>query len=113
MTVLADIVRTYDIIAIQKIRDKSQTALPELVDIVNSDGSSSDYIVGELLGRTTLKEQYAYIFNSNTVEPAADPQTYPESEETDLFRRQPYIASFKATEGNFDATLLGHPYRPR
>ena len=33
MDVLADIIRTYDIIAIQEIRDKSQT-----VDLVNDDG---------------------------------------------------------------------------
>jgi len=32
MDVLADIIRTYDIIAIQEIRDASQTALPSLVD---------------------------------------------------------------------------------
>jgi endonuclease/exonuclease/phosphatase family metal-dependent hydrolase len=106
MAVLADIIRTYDIIAIQEIRDKSQTALPELVDLVNSDGSQYSYIVSERLGRTTSKEQYAYIYNSNTVESTDEGQTYPEPEGTDPFHRQPYIASFKATEGNFDATLM-------
>ena len=38
MDVLADIIRTYDVIAIQEIRDASQTALPALVDLANSDG---------------------------------------------------------------------------
>jgi hypothetical protein len=57
MDVLADIIRTYDIIAIQEIRDASQTALPALVDLVNSDGSQYDYVVSERLGRTTNKEQ--------------------------------------------------------
>lgn len=41
MDVLADIIRTYDIIAIQEIRDASQTALPALVDLANADGSGS------------------------------------------------------------------------
>jgi len=57
MDVLADIIRTYDIIAIQEIRDKSQTALPTLVDLLNSDGSQYSYVVSERLGRTTSKEQ--------------------------------------------------------
>jgi hypothetical protein len=59
MAVLADIIRTYDIIAIQEIRDSSQTALPNLVDLINSDGSQYQYVVSERLGRTTSKEQYA------------------------------------------------------
>lgn len=106
MAVLADIIRTYDIIAIQEIRDSSQTALPELVDLVNSDGSNYEYIVSERLGRTSSKEQYAYIYNSNTVKLTGDPQTYPEPENTDPFHREPYIAPFKAIAGNYDAVLM-------
>ena len=60
MDVFAKTIRTYDIIAIQEIRDASQTALSALVDLANSDGSQYDYVVSERLGRTTSKEQYAY-----------------------------------------------------
>jgi len=106
MAVLADIIRTYDIIAIQVIRDSSQTALPQLVDLVNSDGSQYQYVISERLGRTSSKEQYAYLYNSNTVQLTGDPQTYPEPGGTDPFHRQPYIAAFKATGGNYDAVLM-------
>lgn len=106
MDTLADIVRTYDIVAIQEIRDKSQTALPSLVTLVNSDGSSYDYVVSERLGRTTSKEQYAYIYNTNTIELYSPAHTYPEPEGTDPFHRQPYITSFKAVGGNYDAVLM-------
>ena len=69
MDVLGKIIRTYDIVAIQEIRDKSQTALPALVDVVNANSSAPyDYVVSERLGRTTSKEQYAYIYNNQTVE---------------------------------------------
>jgi len=105
MHVLADIVRTYDVIAIQEIRDKSQTALPELVDLVNSGGSEYDYVVSERLGRTISKEQYAYIYDSSTVD-ISDAYTYPEPNGTDPFHRQPYIASIEALQGNYDATLI-------
>ncbi|AKB84512.1 endonuclease/exonuclease/phosphatase family protein [Methanococcoides methylutens] len=106
MKVLADIVRTYDVVAIQEIRDASQTALPELVDLVNTDGSEYDYIVSERLGRTSSKEQYAYIYNTRTVEITGIPETYPEPEGTDPFHRQPYIAAVSSTQGNFDAVLI-------
>ena len=39
MAVLANIIKTYDIVAIQEIHDKSQTALPALMDTVNADSS--------------------------------------------------------------------------
>mgnify|MGYP001245650730 CR=1 FL=1 len=106
MDVLGEIIRTYDVVAIQEIRDKSQTALPSLVDTANSDGSQYAYIVSERLGRTASKEQYAYIYNTRTVELADTSHTYPEPEGTDSFHREPYIASFRALAGNFDVTLI-------
>jgi len=106
MDVLADIIRTYDIIAIQEIRDASQIALPALVDLVNADGSQYSYVVSERLGRTTSKEQYSYIFNTDAVELTSSPQTYPEPNGTDPFHREPYIASFRALGGNFDAIFI-------
>jgi endonuclease/exonuclease/phosphatase family metal-dependent hydrolase len=106
MQTLAQIVRNYDVIAIQEIRDKSQTALPSLVELVNSDGSEYEYVVSERLGRSSSKEQYAYIYNNNTVQITGNSHTYPEPEGTDPFHRQPYIASISTKKGNFDATLI-------
>jgi deoxyribonuclease-1-like protein len=106
MEVLGKIIRTYDVVAIQEIRDKTQTALPLLVERINSDGSQYDYVVSERLGRTTSKEQYAYIYNTQTVEIKRTPHTYPEPNETDPFHREPFIASFQALNGNFDVTLM-------
>jgi hypothetical protein len=46
MEVLSKIIRNYDVIAVQEIRDSSQTALPMLRDAVNSMGSLQyDYVV--------------------------------------------------------------------
>lgn len=104
--VLGKIIRTYDIVAIQEIRDASQTAFPSLVNTVNSDGSQYAYVVGERLGRTSSKEQYAYIYSTQTVELSGTPFTYPEPLGTDPFHREPYISSFKALNGNFDVILI-------
>ncbi|MDI3487099.1 MAG: deoxyribonuclease-like protein [Methanolobus sp.] len=106
METIVKIVHDYDIIAIQEIRDASQTSLPALMDMVNSDGYQYDYVISERLGRTSSKEQYAYIFNTDTVEITGDPQTYPEANGTDPFHREPFIAAFSSTEGNFDAVFM-------
>ncbi|RCV63636.1 Metal-dependent hydrolase, endonuclease/exonuclease/phosphatase family [Methanophagales archaeon] len=106
MDVLAKIIRTYDVVAIQEIRDKDQTALPKLVNLTNTNDSDYVYIASERLGRTTNKEQYAYIYNNQTVKLNGTPHIYPEPNGTDPFHREPYIASFAAVNGSFDVTLL-------
>ena len=73
---------------------------------MNADGSQYNYVVSERLGRTTGKEQYAYLYNTQTTIQVGEPHTYPEPDGTDPFHRQPYIASFEALGGNFDATLI-------
>lgn len=104
MDVLSKIIRNYDVIAVQEIRDSSQTALPKLRDAINSMGSPYDYVVSERLGRTTSKEQYAYLYNTQTIQLIGSPYTYPDS--NDLFHREPYVANFKVKNGNFDFVLV-------
>ena len=106
MGVLAKIIRTYDIVAIEEIRDKDQTALPKLVNFTNANGTQYEFIVGPRLGRSVSKEQYAYIYNNRTVNLNGTPWTYPEPNGTDPFHREPYIAYFEATNGSFDATMM-------
>lgn len=105
MGFLLKIIRNYDVIAVQEIRDSSQTALPSLINAVNSMGTPQyDYVVSERLGRTTSKEQYAYIFNTQTIQKIGTPYVYPDT--NDIFQREPYVSEFKAKNGNFDFVLL-------
>lgn len=105
MEVFSRIIRNYDVIAVEEIRDSSQTALPKLKDTVNYIGSPQyDYVVSERLGRTTSKEQYAYLYNTQTIQQIGSPYTYPDS--NDLFQREPYVSEFKAKNGNFDFVLI-------
>ena len=46
------------------------------------------------------------LFNKVAVELTSTPQTYHEPSDTDPFHREPYISSFKAIDGTFDATLI-------
>ncbi|WP_052305912.1 endonuclease/exonuclease/phosphatase family protein [Methanosarcina barkeri] len=106
MNTLAKVLRTYDIVAVQEIRDSSQTALPALIKVVNSERANYSYVVSERLGRTSSKEQYAYIYDSDRVKLEGEPYTYSKPEGTDPFHRQPYIATFEDRNETLNLVLI-------
>ena len=103
MDVLAKTIRRYDVVGIQEIRDAGGTSLPKLVDLVNNGTDENgqpynyDYVVSDRLGRSTSKEQYAYIYDKNTVFVASEPLVYPEPD-GDTFEREPYMVTFRSEE---------------
>ena len=68
MDYLARIMRQYDVIAVQEIRSADQSILPTFVDQINATGRHYDFVIGPRLGRTSVKEQYAFIFDTASVE---------------------------------------------
>jgi len=91
---LAKIVRRFDIVAIQEVRAKATDFIPYFVQIVNSDGSQYDSVVGPRLGRTTSKEQYAYLFDTRRIE-VARKSVYTVDDPHDLLHREPLVARFR------------------
>ncbi|NQW46975.1 MAG: endonuclease/exonuclease/phosphatase family protein [Planctomycetes bacterium] len=92
--VLARVVRTFDIVAIQEIRAKSDQIIPEFVRRVNADGSRYQFVIGPRLGRTASKEQYVFIYDTNRIE--LDPTsvgTLPDP--SDRLHRPPLHARFR------------------
>ena len=104
MDILARTISKFDLVAIQEIRDKTGTAINDLEAAVDSLGTDYDYIIGPRLGRSTSKEQYAYIYNTATIT-AGSSYTYDDTAQ-DIFSRDPYIAEFKAAAGTFDFVLI-------
>lgn len=104
MEVLAKIIARYDIVAIQEIRNASGQAIKDLEAAVDTLGTDYEVIVGPRLGRTSSKEQYAFMYRSTTVERIGTPLTYPEPTGTDPFHREPFMARFKS--GSFDFVLI-------
>ncbi len=110
MSVLASIARTFDVMAIEELRDDTETTLPFYLGQINSlPGPAYGAVMSPRLGRTASKENYAFIFNTATVSlvPGSnytfmDP---PAGSSTDLFQREPFIARFNTT-GGFDFVLL-------
>ncbi|WP_158545549.1 endonuclease/exonuclease/phosphatase family protein [Bremerella cremea] len=108
MKTLTQVVKTFDVVAVQELRSKEQDVIPRWLEMINADGSKWASLVGPRLGRSVSKEQYVFLYNSETIEfvPETD---YTINDPNDLIHRQPYIASFRTrvTEGQpFSFTLI-------
>ncbi len=91
MNTLAQIITSFDIVAIQEIRDSSGTAIDKLEKAVDSLGTDYEYVIGPRLGRTSSKEQYAFIYKADSIT-VNNTITYPDTE--DNFHREPFIGQF-------------------
>jgi len=94
MDVLAGIVRNFDIVAIQEIRCKDQDLIPSFIDLINSTGRRYDYVIGPRLGRTSSKEQYAFLYDMETIEVDRS-QLYTVADPDDLLHREPRVGWFR------------------
>jgi len=90
---IVEILRQFDIVAIQEVRAKDQTLLHRLMQLVNAQGARYEYLLGPRLGRTVSKEQYAYVYDTNRVITSPD-ASYTIQDEPDLLHREPLVARF-------------------
>lgn len=94
MSVLAEVVRRFDVVAIQEVRAKTDDVLPRFIDMINSTGRHYDFVIGPRLGRTNSKEQYAIIFDTASIEVDRG-GIYTVEDPDDLLHREPLVASFR------------------
>ncbi|CAK8678868.1 unnamed protein product [Clavelina lepadiformis] len=92
--IIMRIVRRYDIILVQEIRDVTQGAFPALVKRVNdSSYHNYDYVVSRRMGRKAKSiEQYGFIFRTDKVA-VKDIFQYPDDK--DVFEREPFCVRFE------------------
>ncbi|MBI4441699.1 endonuclease/exonuclease/phosphatase family protein [Candidatus Woesearchaeota archaeon] len=102
MDVLTKTIREFDLVAIQEIRDNTETTLPYFLQKINElPGDKYAGIVGPRLGRTMSKEQYAFLYNTVKVHYK---MSYTYYDKRDVFEREPFIAQFSCNR--FDFTLV-------
>ena len=108
MSILARIVREFDLVVVQEIRDISETVADDFLTRINAD-SGVDYAMyeGPRLGRTTSKEQYVAYYRTSRIERL---DAYIQPDPDDVFEREPLVATFRA--GNFDFTLVAAHIKP-
>lgn len=92
---LAEIVRRFDLVAVQEIRSSDDDLIKRFVQRINEGGAGYDYVIGPRLGRTTSKEQYAFIFDTKRI--AVDRRSvYTVADPDDFLHREPLVARFRA-----------------
>ena len=110
MNILAQIIREFDVVLVQEIRDSSETTAPIFIEAINElEGPNYALIRSERLGRSTSKEAYAYFYNTETVQ-FQEGSDFVFDDVDDVFEREPYVASF--VSGEFDFTLMGIHTKP-
>lgn len=125
MEILADIIRQYDIVAIQEIRDAAETAILALRDKVNENGAAYAVVTGPRVGRTSSKEQYAFMYDTAVLELLPGQYTYDDDGDGndnndvddsghpgDLFEREPFVCFFSVNGADFDFVLVNIHAKP-
>ncbi|XP_064644179.1 deoxyribonuclease-1-like [Lineus longissimus] len=97
--VIKEIIRRYDIVVVQEIRDAKMTAFPYLLAQVNQMDPSNPYesVVSARLGRTNSKEQYGFLYDPNKVS-VTDTYQYEDGPDDglDAFEREPFAVRFSS-----------------
>jgi len=109
MQIISKIIKRYDLVAIQEVRSTKENIIPALLNYVNDTNTKYDYVISERLGRTSSKEQYAFVYNTKTVHLIPN-SSFVVEDPKGVFEREPFVASFKS--GNFDFTMVDNHIKP-
>ena len=109
MGVLAGIVRKYDIVAVQEIKDRKREVPRQFLNAINGDGNGYAVLASERSGLQEddkrSRELYAYYYRTSTIAVLDEGALYDDSE-PDHFQREPFVARFAAKAGNFTFAMV-------
>lgn len=100
--IIINILKNYDIIAIQEVKDITLQLPQQLIDKMNMDGSNYKLVASDRVGRNVF-EQYLFVYDDDKIDAIPGTEGYG-IEPNDEFEREPYYAMFRA--GNFDFYLF-------
>jgi hypothetical protein len=105
---LAQVIRRFDVVAIQGVRARDQGILLEFVEAINAEERHYDFATPPSLGQEDVEQYSAFLFDRSTVE--IDRSTVCVVDGEGRFRREPLVASFRArgpsAEEAFTFTLV-------
>lgn len=104
MQKFAEIIRNFDVIALQEITSKDQRTLPILVELINRSGVQYGYTISPRIGRAAsgYYEQYAYVFDTQRVRSGPE-FSYVVQDDADILHREPFV-------GRFETICAGQPF---
>jgi endonuclease/exonuclease/phosphatase family metal-dependent hydrolase len=95
MSTLADIIRNFDIVAVQEITTQDDYFIDNFLrTYVNANGRAYDRVVGPRLGRSRSTEQYAFLFDTAKIE-VNRRMIFTVTDPEDLLHREPLVAMFR------------------
>jgi endonuclease/exonuclease/phosphatase family metal-dependent hydrolase len=95
MSELATIIQNFHVVAIQEIRTQDDYLLDNFLrTYVNVNGRVYDRVVGPRLGRSNSKEQYAYLYDTASIE-VNRRSVFTVNDPDDLLHREPLVAMFR------------------
>ncbi|XP_035195702.1 deoxyribonuclease-1-like 2 [Oxyura jamaicensis] len=106
--IIVNVLRRYDVVLVQEVRDSDLSAVTELMEQLNSVSSSPyDYEISGPLGRENYKEMYLFIYRTDVVSVL---DTYQYEDPQDVFSREPFILRVSAprTSKRCTACPWGH-----
>lgn len=96
MHTIAEVVRRFDVVAIQEIRTQDDYFVQTLLrDYVNAGGRAQYAAsVSPRLGRTVSTEQYAFLYNTATIDISQEVD-FVLTDRNDALHREPHVALFR------------------
>jgi deoxyribonuclease-1-like protein len=95
MWTLAAIIHNFSVVAIQEIRTQDDYFIDNFLrTYVNQNGRVYDKVVGPRLGRSASKEQYAFLYDTATIQVNHN-SIYTVNDPDDLLHREPLVAMFR------------------
>jgi len=117
MKKLAEIIRKYDVVAVQEIKDVKNKAAFTFLEYINN-GQTTKYKMalsertGQQADDKNSKEQYAYYYNPKKIRLVGRALLFDDNEK-DHFQREPFVAQFVTKAGNFSFVLIAIHTRPQ
>ncbi|NXD78073.1 DNSL2 protein, partial [Halcyon senegalensis] len=103
-SIIISILRRYDVVLVQEVRDSDLSAVTQLMEQLNSVSTSPyDYEISDPLGRDNYKEMYLFIYRTNVVSVM---DTYQYEDPQDVFSREPFILRVSVPHTKVDEFVL-------
>ncbi|NWY49749.1 DNSL2 protein, partial [Chionis minor] len=102
--IIISILRRYDVVLVQEVRDSDLSAVTQLMEQLNSVSTSPyDYEISGPLGRDNYKEMYLFIYRTDIVSVV---DTYQYEDPQDVFSREPFILRVSAPRTKVEEFVL-------
>lgn len=108
---IVNIVKKYDIVAIQEIKDKREKVPDQFLAMLGRGWAMSESPrTGKNPDDQHSQEQYVFYYQKKVISEEGSGALYPDT--NDYFQREPWLARFRVQQGNFTFVIINIHTRP-